>query len=1031
MGWEQVPRQAPTVGRPPVKQEHRRPGSLVQLQRGAGNRAVSQLVAQRQHDPATAAVSPAASTALPAGSEQELATAGLLISDAERQVLVRAFPDGFTVGAGQPVVLSMRYGTGIDAARVTRYELRPAPAAAVRPGVQAFFFQSAAKGRSILLSSIGGGSILFDAGAGTSFSVNAPSVRNLVQSIGAFTRGAAAVPERIVVSHADADHYNAVRSLLTDARFSTTVVELALQQLRTAESGAWKVSSLTAQPGQQVVEIAVGGASGVHVQRRIIGNMELTTYRSVAAHQALTQPGASFNRNATSPVVVVHDMVSGERMLFTADAEGRQFTEIVNAVGADAFRRMLGAPGRNLRVMENPHHHGQQAGSANIAGYLRMLELAYESGGSGLRLISQSTESFARTSPQARSRTFTFLDSAGLSPETVGSDPSPPGRAQATRVTGGRVDRVTVNMAGVELISQEVPRADTALRNAYGRLGEISDLRGAAAALRAAYGATAAPAALTASVAATEARLDGLEASMRSITSRYWAELHNAAIAAGGVNSSADLTQATAALAQLRAEVRAQHATLAQERRNLEGHQRGMTLYQRMHVNSVELMSAVAAGNVPVLFRHRAMHTELVRHARGVLGTAAVDDHVRSAYAAARSVWTPELERATAEGSALLAHRGMSADFRALLAQSLARQMQLNQLAQSAMHGVRQAYRPDGTVYTPVRTRVGGAVLLGIEVVRIGLDIAESYRRAGEAAEAQRAVSRHQGVATWNWWLLRGVEPELGLVKRSSWSGWNRVQVSDQALVRQAAGSEHRPPGVPEFDMVVVTGFRGADLRRLLVRMIAELVTLADWQAFNASHPGGPAFRRFDNGWGVRVWSDDEDRYGYVVVDDVEPGLGANLDQLHEGLAAGQQDRLDEALLAAGPGQVRTAKDTAIFGSDREVLVYTDRGRLRPIDFDSTRPRLLHRGRVEYPANARGPLEQVVAADLPTYRRLSEYYWVTRSGRQSWDRYGNISDDLQIAPNGEARAFVRPGELVSLDAPDPYEDARRRSEPVP
>ena len=56
--------------------------------------------------------------------------------------------------------------------------------------------------------------------------------------------------------------------------------------------------------------------------------------------------------------------------------------------------------------------------------------------------------------------------------------------------------------------------------------------------------------------------------------------------------------------------------------------------------------------------------------------------------------------------------------------------------------------------------------------------------------------------------------------------------------------------------------------------------------------------------------------------------LSARLDQLHQALEAGQQHQLDEALLAAGAGQVRTAKDTAIFGSDREVLVYNRRGLL-------------------------------------------------------------------------------------------------------
>jgi hypothetical protein len=238
---------------------------------------------------------------------------------------------------------------------------------------------------------------------------------------------------------------------------------------------------------------------------------------------------------------------------------------------------------------------------------------------------------------------------------------------------------------------------------------------------------------------------------------------------------------------------------------------------------------------------------------------------------------------------------------------------------------------------------------------------------------------------------------------------------------------------VPEFDMVVVTAFPGSDLRRLLIRMIAELTTLSDWHAFNSSCPVGPAFQRFDNGWGIRAWPDDNSQYKYFAVDDLEPGLSARLDQLHQALEAGQQHRLDESLLEAGPGQVRTAKDTAWrpWGTDREVLVYGRSGRLQAIDFDETKPRLLHTGRSEYPANARGPLEAVKAADLATYRKLSQYYWVTRSGGQSIDASGTVSDNLAIATNGEARAYVRPGELVQLGEQDPYGDAARRSGVTP
>jgi hypothetical protein len=176
----------------------------------------------------------------------------------------------------------------------------------------------------------------------------------------------------------------------------------------------------------------------------VIDNMELIEFRSVAAAGALTTPGrATYNRNRTSPVVVVRDLVSGHRMVFTADAEGRQFDEIINSVGESALRRLLGGPGSNLRLMEAPHHFGEQAGP-DARGFLNMLRLAYESGEGSLRLVAQTTQSFA-TKP---SSSFTFLDTGGLAPERVEGDPSPPGQTQATRARGSTMERVTSTSAG-------------------------------------------------------------------------------------------------------------------------------------------------------------------------------------------------------------------------------------------------------------------------------------------------------------------------------------------------------------------------------------------------------------------------------------------------------------------------------------------------------------------------------------------------------------------------------------------------------
>jgi beta-lactamase superfamily II metal-dependent hydrolase len=259
------------------------------------------------------------------------------------------------------MILGMRFGLRLDGFRVTGFRITPT-APAVGQGVEAWLFQ-VGKGRAILVSSIGGGSVLMDAGTGQTTSVTAPSVQRLAAAVGAVTAGPAQVPERIILSHADTDHYNAVRALMTQAGFSRTAVEVAQQQVTGAGAGAWASMSLTAQPDQRVIQVNVSGAGGaVHVSRIVIDNMEITEFRSVAAHQDLLRTGrVTYNRNRTSPVVVVRDLVSGQRMLFTADAQGRQFDEIVNAVGQQAMLRILGAAGHNLKLMEAPHHFGEQS----------------------------------------------------------------------------------------------------------------------------------------------------------------------------------------------------------------------------------------------------------------------------------------------------------------------------------------------------------------------------------------------------------------------------------------------------------------------------------------------------------------------------------------------------------------------------------------------------------------------------------------------------------------------------------------------
>ena len=105
----------------------------------------------------------------------------------------------------------------------------------------------------------------------------------------------------------------------------------------------------------------------------------------------------------------------------------------------------------------------------------------------------------------------------------------------------------------------------------------------------------------------------------------------------------------------------------------------------------------------------------------------------------------------------------------------------------------------------------------------------------------------------------------MALVKRDWWSGKYEV-VSDQlsqadiyAVVRGV-----RTENVPEYEMVVVEDVADEDLRRLVNAYFLEATTLEDWNQLNDANPEGPTFRRFSEGWGIRLWSREEHGYRHV-----------------------------------------------------------------------------------------------------------------------------------------------------------------------
>jgi hypothetical protein len=423
------------------------------------------------------------------------------------------------------------------------------------------------------------------------------------------------------------------------------------------------------------------------------------------------------------------------------------------------------------------------------------------------------------------------------------------------------------------------------------------------------------------------------------------------------------------------------------------------------------MLQALEAENVTELLAARAEHNDLYGRAKVALGAGVVHEHVRAAWAQVQTEWPVErFEAETAQGSARIAGRAQSTEFRALLGDTLMRQMQLNQIVAEAEHAGRAVYGPNGEVVVPMSTRVGAGIMAAIEVVRIGLDIVGAYKQGAAATEARTLRTARQGIATVNWWLTIGVEPTVSLATVSSWdqSQLNVVDVPPARAMDAARGGSTE--GLPDFDAVVVTGLPGDQLLHVLHRAIAELSTLQDWYTFNRSHPGGDAFRRFDEGWGVRMFSIAAKEYRYTDLEELAPGAVAALDPLITQLEQASTARMDDAVAAAGGAT--SVEDTAwIFGHDRRVDIYTPGGNPRRIDFDDVQPRFVRVSTVANPPGLDGPQILVRAADVQTYRRLAAEYWVEDTGRLAADESGT-HHELQVGPNVQGYAFVEPDQLI-------------------
>jgi hypothetical protein len=986
--------------------------SLTPLPAGTGT------LVQRQPAPAPAPAAPAppAPTTGPDPSsdlldEQRalLGTWGLQLDDADERRLAVDFPQGFHLGPQNLFLFVTTTAERAAGFRLLGYHVVQPPL--LEPGVESYIFQ-VGKGRALLLSSVSGaGSVMLD--LGVDLSGQATGAARLVDAVLALTASrATTAPMRALLSHTDADHLNAAFAFLSNPAFSATTVEAAREQLRSAVGqGDWTAMGLNLIPADRVVEIEVTGAGGqkvgpagaqVHVQKRVIGDFELTEFRSVEAHRRMMDPARrSFDKNATSPVTVVLDLVTGERFLYTADARLRQFTEIVNAIGERAFLRILGAEGRNLRLFEPPHHGGRVQGP-DVAGMITALRLAYEAGGGEAHLVMQTSESFiAPGGPSS----FRFLEAVGVGQEPVFEDPSPAGTHQAVRARGRALERVTFDTTGIQDVMSMVRARQPVLDAAYTKLGEIRELQSRASLMQEGLTTAGAPDALIQSLAQIRAGLDAREQAFQTAAGAVWTGMREAASGRAGMRDTRDLSGVTARIDALDAHVRG--VDLTREREDLAAHEEGINLYGRVFTTLVSMMNALRSRNYQELHRLRGEYEANLTAVRGVLGKRVVDEQVRAAWKTVEANWSPERIEAIARrlGSTARVQRIMENEYRVELLESLTRQAQLNEAVEHAMTG-RQSYGPNGVPRIAARTRAGAGVLLGIEAIGTALDIWNVHEANVAADEARAAANRKQGFETVRWWITQGAHPVVGLVKGGDVI--SDAMPQDQVLDIVAGKETTEGSGTkaaPDYDRAVVLGVPVDDLVFMVNDFFLEAANLGEWYEMNDANPsGGPTFKHFGGGWGVRLWNRSDERYNYFSL----PEIQGPLDTLQQQLEAGQQREFEKAI-DTSDGMIMGQKDTAwFFGSDRYAYVFNQGGRRERIDFGGTNPRWVRLGTVSLD---RDEYALVKAVDLPTYRKLLGYYWREEAGLSA-DRYGVNHTLFRVFRNVGGFAYVDPDNLT-------------------
>ncbi len=928
----------------------------------------------------------------------ELQKVGILVSDDDALILANTFPNG--INLLDKTIFITALGSNSTATTMTP-GFQVFSKTELKAGVTTYILRPG-HGRSIVVTSDSGPSVILDAGA-----KKTSGKTSVIDSINALLQARLINPSaynRILVSHTDKDHINAVRGVLELSAMERTAIELTAQQYHNA-IGRRDFVNACIQVEPNLVEVDIRGA--VDTRQRIVGNMEITEFRLISAQQAVTDPSKSLEqiarqKNQTSPVTVIRDLITGDTKVFTADITGKAINEIIDGIGEAAFRLIIGGGSKNLKLAEAAHHSGKVGAGPNAAGMLRFIRLQYEASNGQTPFFAQSSTEFL----SGASSSFRWLSLMGIPVEPITQGASGDSGSNIVRARAGQLHEVVIDSGRITQILEVGQTADSPLMESYSKGYEIERLIERTESLRTVLsmikGSEGINSSLEQMLQGMRERLEGLQTSQRT----FWESMLNASRSSGFkiTNNLQLIEQAVARLRSTATKVSRDY--LRGNRLTINTTEVGIALHARLVQNAVEMFVSLNKGEFRKLHELKHQQHEIMARVNGILGNKEFRKEVRKAWAETQAWWSRQnikkISRMLARGASEISRQKMT-QFRTRLGMNIGRRIELTEFVEGASHGGGGAWR--GTPAATMRTRVGAGILAGIEVLRIGFDLWELWRSSEEYEEIEAQNRLIRGFNMVKWWIARGVYPEITLLDEDKDEVGMKLSQKEryQVIMDQYDGDS------PEFDQVVVTWVKKEDREYAIGQLELSVTNLDEWhrlvedERYERHKEGHTPLKRQDNKWYTLVWQDGE----YKVSFDLD--IHNRLESLHEDIKATQESELKYEFREEKKYSV---EDTAwIFGEDRYVWIYDKNGRLTRKDFGSKKPVFVKvNGNPSAAPRPEGKI-LVKAANAKTYAVLRGYRWIT--GRQEMMSARGNYISYSHSPNKEGFAWVEEDDLYT------------------